>query len=454
MSGKQKCFRHSTPADARALACTALQRIHEGIPVQAALNTLVSEASLSGRDTALCSELVYGTLRTEIRLRHILGRVLPNPEKLPAEMQNMLLVAAYCILFLQKIPDYASVDLCVDLCRRRFGLALSRVANGALRSLIKLAPDTEALSFYMTVPSRGGKKAADRAERAALSLFYAVPQWITDLWCSAYGRERALSLLQRSFDKPAACLRVNPKKAEAAELRAALQASPDLLMSINGDGFAFASGRLPAELCGKSLDELTASGNINRQSAGSQWIMSRLGCCGWQKPVCDLCCGQGGKTTYLLERGVPVEFCADIHRPRLRRLAAECGRLGLAVPSAAVLDASMPSLRRWRGNILLDVPCSGLGTLARRPDIRKNRSYGDLAALTATQAALLERAWSLLERGCELAYVTCAVDPQENEKQAAAFLAAHADARLLCECMPPFEQPCIEGMYGFTVAKV
>lgn len=444
-------------ADARTVAWQVLETLEKGMSAQEALDTALRATLLEGADKALCTELVYGCLRMEIRIAVVLERVLPQPEKLPRACWLALALAAYAMLFLQKIPHYAIVNWAVNAVQARWGQGLARVVNGALRSLGRIAEEAGSLPFYTVPALAGGKKAAARAARATLARWYSMPQWIVDIWCSAYGEAAARSLLERSFQRPWACLRVNARHAAMPVLRDAVAAwareHDEQCVAVGPAGWAFAAGSAPAELAGKTLAQWRDEGVMSWQAAGSQVVLAELGCTQWRVPVWDACCGQGGKSLFLLEQGVPVRLSSDLHGGRLRRVRGECQRVGVPAPLVMRADMTCPPVRHWAGNIILDVPCTGLGTLARRPDIRRHRSYAVLEEMRAVQAQLLEAAWAVLACGGELAYITCALDPQENEAQIAAFVQRHAEAACVREWQTPHTHPWLEGMYGACLRK-
>ena len=447
----------SAQADARLVALQVLLALEKEKPAQEALDTALRLAPLSPQDKALCTELVYGLLRAEVRVTWVLQQVLPKWGNVPRALQLALGLAVYSLLFLEKIPPYAVLDWTVGFARQRFNTALAGLANAALRSVLALLPQAKTQAWYMPQAVTGGKKARQRAYRHGLALWYSLPAWIVDLWFSSYGEEQAVALLQRSCSRPWSAVRVNACHASAAPLLAALQAlaaSDASCLACSSHGFAFASGKAPQTLCGKSLAQWHEAGALSWQAAGSQAVLTALGCHTWQEPVWDACAGQGGKSLFLLESGVPVPLASDMHKGRLQRVATECQRLGLIAPALCLANAGQAPLFGWQGNILLDVPCTGLGTLARRPDIKRHRTFAMLAELCAVQARLLDEAWRVLQPQRQLAYITCALDPQENEAQIAAFCQRHADAALVVEWQTPHDHPWLEGMYGACLRKI
>lgn len=464
---------------------------------------------LTPQDKALCTELVYGCLRTELRLNFLLARVLPRPQGLPRPMQLLLALAVYGLLFQNRVPPHAVVYEAVEQVRMLLGQGLARVANGALRSLQRMGEEPSRQSFYSGRPD--GKKhrqgAAGGDSFLSKCIFYSIPLWIGEMWRAAYGEHAALALMQRSFERPWAALRINAQHADAPALYTAL-ASPhgaaaalpstiptpaasglDVLceasavnpedgaglsegqadftgknsilgvqdkrqapVGIGQWGLAFAPGTMPREALGRDLREWIACGALSRQSAGSQQVLLALGLDRWNEPVWDACAGHGGKSAALMEWGVPVALCSDRSFARLRGLPAQCATLGLPVPPHCLADAVVPPLRQWTGHILVDAPCSGLGVLARRPDIRR-REPQHLAELEALQLNMLRTLAGLLQTGRELAYITCTLNPAENERAVRQLLESNSDLTLERQWQTEHSHPWLEGMFGAVLRR-
>lgn len=442
------------PASGRASALAALLLVEAGRTAQQALADVLRPGpdgkQLSAADRHLCAELVYGCLRSDIRIAHILDKVLPHPQRLPRPLLLLLHQAVYALLFQERVPDHAAVHSVVELAARLFGRKLAGVVNGALRSVQRLGKDPLLPEFYVDKGKRGAQ-----ARWEALCRYYSMPVWLADLWLHAYGREAALALLRRSFERPWSAVRVNARHASATALRAALLESDDSA-AVGEWGVAFAPGALPQAALHQSIALWQEQGALSFQSAGSQIALHELGLPGWQGPVWDACAGYGGKSAALLERGVAVTLSSDCAFARLRHLPELCRRLRLPVPGVCLADAARPPLTRWSGSILADAPCSGLGVLARRPDIRRadRRVPEQLAQLAALQLRLLDALASCLAPGQELAYLTCTLTPQENEGLVARLLGMRSELRRVRQWQTPHDHPWLEGMYGALLVRL
>lgn len=461
----------SASPDARALAVDALYAVERGAVAQAALSATLARLDARrdvdpahvARVKARCTELVYGVLRADMRLCHIRDRFLPHPGSLPLQMRLCLLLALYELYFLDAVPDHAAVCWAVDFARARFGTRLGRVVNAVLRNAQRLGDAPLAPDFY-----------ASGDALAAWALYHAQPLWLASLWEQHYGREAALALLWRSFAPPYACMRLNVRHPDALRLDEALCTFGGMRLCVGApvpaeplpvgrfpfQAFAFPPGGAPDALCGQALCQWHDLGVFSWQAAGSLIALAaaELGGGASSPALWDACAGQGGKALALAELGAPLVVCSDIHAGRLRQLQRTARRLGLPVTGGAgirVLRASAerPPLAAWDGDILLDVPCSGLGTLARRPDIKRRRSMADIAALARTQFALVRAVWPLLRPGRALVYMTCTLTPDENMLQVQRVVREFQDARLAVEWQTPHTHPWLEGMYVARLEK-
>jgi 16S rRNA (cytosine967-C5)-methyltransferase len=457
---------HKAAHDPRAAALAALYRIiHAGEDSQAALGELLSSEALSvaPSDKRLCTELVYGTLRHYPRLQNFAASFLSRPEKLPVEMRLLLLQTLYEMAFL-RIPDHAGVNWAVSHVRHRFGKGLAAVANGSLRSMQR---DITTL----TAPERPTESSPEN-----FALRWGAPEWLARLWWESYGQDACQALLRASASAAPSGLRLNRARQGWEEARRALLEAPD-------DGRAQHAPPLAVGSCGQAFfsslpwqaREMTKKGLASRQSMAAYEMLERFAPRTWPGPVWDCCAGRGGKSLPLLEQGIAVALASDLSSARLRGLAEEYARLELSHPpcpplllaDAAERELSFAAAPRLSAapafdpaalpetfdTILIDAPCSGLGTLARRPEIRLRRTPEDIARLAGLQARILENAWQRLNKGGRLIYLTCTVTPAENEGQIARFVSEHPDAALIQEERTPFDSPLSEFFYGARVDK-
>lgn len=426
----------------RAAALEVLRLVLDGgADVQDALSRVLDGVSLSSADAGLATELAYGYLRYGGRMAAVVRSLLAAPRKTPPGLLRILELAAFELLRLTRVPAYATLDWAVARARKRYGAAIAKVANGVLRNIDRMSDELSDVSWY-------NKRFKDKDE--ALAVWYAAPVWLVRLWTAAYGPERARAYLAASLETPPLGLRVNRIRPGARELADDL-AARDGLVARDGYGLAVAPGALARD----ELAGLVADGAVSRQSLASQQALSALEPEAWPLPVWDACCGRGGKTAHLLERSVPVLAASDVHGPRLAGLPGELRRLGLdaeAVRPAIFRGAAdATALRRAPGTVLLDAPCSGLGVLSRRPDAKWRRTEAQIADLVTTQRALLLAAHDAARPGGLVAYITCTLNPAENEEQVRFLLGARPGAVLEREWSTPPSSPLREFFYVAAV---
>lgn len=411
--------RHTAAGTARDRAADVLLHLYKSVSQNApvTVHALLHKALFGldePREAGLCSEIVYGTLRWHLRLEWVLSRFLRSPQTLPLIVRIILLSASYELLFLSRTPAHATVNWAVSAVGRTGGKRLGAVANAVLRKMADLELAAQAPEFYE------GHFSGD-LER--LSVMCSVPLWIVCLWHEQYGYDETVRIVWNAGRTPRPVLRLNTRCAGWEDLRDRaheLGARP-----IAYSGISFEHGAVP-----DCVREWVSGGKASWQGAGSQELLHELGAADWDGPIWDACAGRGGKTCALLELGRDVRLASDPHS-RMAGLADECGRLGLpaVVWRQERAQDIVPDFTPQ--TIVLDVPCSGLGTLSRRPDIRLFRTPEQVRSLVMTQAELIDMAWSRLPQGGCLAYLTCTMHPEENEKQMERLAALHPEARIL-----------------------
>jgi len=393
------------------------------------------------RDQTLFTELVTGTIRMRGAIDHQLAlrcsRPLPG---LDAAVLTSLRLGAFQLLYLDRVPPSAAVNDAVALTRRGGKSSAAGMVNAVLRAL---ARDRGSLVW---------PEPPEVAEATALAIRHSHPEWLVERWLSRYGPERTRAWLAFNNEAPRLCLAVNRLKGTRDQLAARLRDEGVLTSPTSRarHGLIVTSG--PALGTAAFND-----GWFVVQDEASQ-LITELGSVAPGQRVLDLCAAPGGKTLALVARASPggrVVAC-DVRPRRVRLLRSTLTRAGVAtqVPVIRVaLTGTLPFLPGAFDTVLVDAPCSGLGTLRRDPDIRWGRSATDLPRLVAGQQALLARASVLVKPGGELIYSTCSSEPDENEGVVAAFLEGAPTYRLRDEHRTSPPDDGLEAFYGAVIAR-
>ena len=345
---------------------------------------------------AFVRELVYGVLRNAILLDHNIDRFLARPAiKRPERI--LLRMGFYQIAFMDSVTGYAAVNETVELAKS-FARGRERLINAVLRNFIR---DGGRLS----VPE------ADRGETA-----FSFRPWIADLWREAYGEDFARELMRESCVPADLTLRVNTLKCSRDELAAMLpETAPD----------SFAETAMIASGGSIISSEAYGNGYFSVQSRMSQYAVQLLD----PRPgelLIDMCAAPGGKSCCAAERmenrGRVIAF--DLYEHRARLIDKEAERLGITIIESSARDASEPiaELRAKADRVLCDVPCSGLGTIRRKPEIKLREKPKEFEKLPDIQAAILRSASETVMPGGRLMYSTCTINPAENEDITQGFL--------------------------------
>jgi 16S rRNA (cytosine967-C5)-methyltransferase len=358
-------------------------------------------------------------LRRRGRLDCILSHFsrLP-PDKIEPAIMNILRVALFQLAHLTRVPPSAAVNTAVDLAKARSSPRAAAFVNAVLR---KAAAGHAQIRF----PD------PDRAPAKFLAAEHSLPHWIAERWLARYGRQGASALGEAINEIPPLTLRTNTIKTTPSELIRSLEGKADAVAAATVAPDAVLVRGLRVK-----LTELSAfnDGWFQVQDEAAQLVSLLLA----PRPgetVLDLCAGRGGKTGHIAQimgnRGSIT--AVDKHAGRLAQLAAEMRRLGVAIAAAEAWDASGPIPPSCAGRfdrVLLDAPCSGLGTLGRNPDIRWSASERELPALARLQSRLLENAWRCLKPGGVLVYSVCSPEPEETTTVVEGFLKKHPGAAI------------------------
>jgi len=409
-------MKENTLSNPRAAACRLLQKIYAARGyANLALDAELSRARLSPEDKALCAALVYGVIERRRTLDYQLEHLLEQPlERLPAITLAALRMGLYQLFFMDKIPAHAAINESVELTKQSKAHYTAKLVNAVLR---------KAQGRGLMLPEGDGDYAR--------SIRYACPEWLCSLWRKSYGDEVAKALLAATLDNARVVLRANTLRISAEELREQLggervQECPEAIaLQKAGDvrrlqGFAeglFHVQDTAAQLCCKALDP--QPGEL----------------------IFDLCAAPGGKSFTIAQmmQNQGKIIALDLHPHRLKLVTEGAKRLGITCIEAKAGDASDPrTLSRTlpqlgkADRILCDVPCSGLGIIRKKPDIREKMPQ-ELDKLPEMQYAILSGGADCLRPGGTLVYATCTLNPAENEDVCARFLRNHPEFGMISQ---------------------
>ena len=364
---------------------------------------------------AFVRELAYGVLRNKLLLDWFLGQLIPSGlKKIKKQDMTLLRMGVYQLSYMKSVPEYAAVSETVNMAKK-LARGRERFINGVLRGYIRnrqqlALPDREVnLEEY-------------------LSIVYSVERWIVRLWKDAYGAEKTEALLRASNETPELAVRVNLMKTDRKSLKEKLEALgfeaaesevSDRALLVKG------SGLLDTELYREGMFSVQDEASILASDA----LDAKPGDC-----IADVCAAPGGKTfaTAELMAGKGVIYPMDKYEHKLKLMEAQAKRAGIDNIRLLQHDSTVPveELKGQMDKVLADVPCSGLGVMRRKPEI-KYKGRQELNELIERQRQILLAAASYVKAGGTLVYSTCTINPAENEKQIVEFLRGNKDFKAL-----------------------
>ncbi|GAB7053903.1 MULTISPECIES: 16S rRNA (cytosine(967)-C(5))-methyltransferase RsmB [unclassified Paenibacillus] len=378
------------------------------------LNRTLQQYQLDRPDAGLATEIVYGTIQRQGTIDYFLEKFVKGGlAKLQPWVRSLLRLSFYQLYYLDRIPEHAVVNEAVQLAKRRGHQGISGMVNGVLRNVLRRKAE-------LVLPD-----GLPDDQRIALATSH--PEWMVRRWIRQFGKEAAERICEANNRPPRVSIRVNRLRLAPAELaerlrQGGLEAEPS---DVAPAGVVVRGGGNMA------LTREYAEGLFTIQDESSmlvaEWVDPQPG-----ERVLDCCAAPGGKTTHLAEK---MQDCGeiiacDVHEHKEQLIREQAERLGLRSIRTVRADARSLAGQFPAGSfdrILLDAPCSGLGVIRRKPDMKWSRQESELESVCEVQQELLDSIHSLLKPGGVLVYSTCTVEKAENEDMVRAFLERHPE---------------------------
>ncbi|MFR4968120.1 16S rRNA (cytosine(967)-C(5))-methyltransferase RsmB [Lactobacillus kalixensis] len=400
---------------ARAIALETLIRIlQDGSYSNISLNNSLNNSHLSQTDQNLATRLVYGTVQYKIFLDYQLKGLLKTKitEKY---LYPLLLMSLYQLIFLDKIPDRAVLDEANKLAKQ-FGKRHSagfKIANGILRSFIRrgvILPDESDQIEYLSVKE-------------------SFPTWLVQYFIDHWGEKRTQKILQSFNETAKNSVRLSSLKNKGKTLNGLRKLGFDPQESLLSSQVAILSKG------GVSETDLFKNGDLTIQDEAASLVVDAFDFKG-DEQVLDACSAPGGKTVQIAENLTSGKVTAlDIHEKKLRLVRQNAKRMGVSDKLVAKAVDARKADQYFSGQefakILVDAPCSGLGLLRRKPEIRYTKSKKDLLSLQKIQLDILDHVSHLLQENGGLVYSTCTISTEEDEDVVKSFLASHPKFELV-----------------------
>jgi 16S rRNA (cytosine967-C5)-methyltransferase len=375
------------------------------------IETELRSDEINDLDKSLLTEIVHGVLRWQMKLDWVLnGFFHGNFTKAESTVKNALRVGLYQIMFLDKVPHHAAVNEAVEFVKRIRGEKAANLVNAVLRNIIR---NIDGIHYPdVTI---------DAVQY--LAIMYSHPVWMVRRWVNRFGYTETEKLLQSNNRKPGLSLRINTLKTSVE----------DFLGMLARQNVAFERSKFlehfvtSVNLSNLSESELFKQGYFTVQDE-SGGIAGKLLDAHPGDRIIDLCAAPGGKTTFIGERlrNEGQIIAVDKYSTRLHLVKTAVDRLGLTNVQCIAADAQELETDP-ADKVLVDVPCTGLGVLAKKPDIKLKRDYEDIRDLQLIQSRIMYNAARLVKDGGVLVYSTCTIEPEENFGTVRSFLEVHPE---------------------------
>ncbi|QVK18836.1 16S rRNA (cytosine(967)-C(5))-methyltransferase RsmB [Mycoplasmatota bacterium] len=382
----------------REVALNIINKVlNEGAYSNLILNETIQTIRLNEKDVGLLTELVYGTIQYKTTLDYFLAHFI-GEKKIKNEVRNILRMAVYQMVYLDKIPNHAIINEAVNLTKRKYE-GKSGFVNAVLRNITRQG-----------VPSLDEIK--DEKER--LSVETSHPLWLVKMWSKQYDLSTAKKVCELNNIKPYQYARLNLYKDKKENILNRLdKLNIDYELTQIDEGIYLKNENI-------ANTSLFKSGYVNIQDLSSMLVAKVLSPKQGDK-VIDVCSAPGGKSTHIAElmKDSGEVIACDIYEHKIKLIEYNKRRLGLKSVQPTLIDATQLTKVFDEGSfdrVLVDVPCSGLGVIRRKPEIKYNKKPTDLDEIIKLQKEIVDESIKLVKKDGTLVYSTCTINKKENEK--------------------------------------
>ena len=403
-------------SSSRLVAITVIEKVlNENAYSNIVLGLELNKSELSDKDKALVTEIVYGTLKYKYTIDKILQHFVKNGfDKLESFVLNILRISVYQIRYLDKVPSFATVNEAVNLTKKKSNIGASKLVNGVLRSYLR---------------ETGEKYYNKENDIERLCFEYSFTKALVKLFIKQYGFQKAEEILKGLNYKPDVTVRVNTLKLTYKEI----------WEKLIENGYNIEEGYASPEairiIKGKNIENniLFNEGNITVQDESAMLTAPSMDL----KPnmkVLDLCSAPGGKTTHIAElmKNTGHVLAFDIHKNKLSLIEENIKRIGITNTTCEAQDATVyaPGLFEYADRVLIDVPCSGLGIIRKKPEIKWSKNIKDINNIIDIQRRIMDNASKYVKKGGVLLYSTCTLNKDENEGNIDWFVESHCEFKI------------------------
>lgn len=356
---------------------------------------------LEKQERSFIMRVVLGTVENRMYLGYVINRFSKTKtDRMKPVIRNIMLMSVYQILYMEQVPDSAAVNEAVKLVGKRGLSGLKGFVNGVLRTV-----------------SREGKNLKIEGDTAfCMSIRYSMPQWIVEEWLLRYGEQKTVAILAAFLEEKKTYIRCDKKpreliKEKLKESKIVAEDAPYIEYALCLSGYNYLG----------AVTEF-AAGEFSVQDISSMLV--GVVAAPWaDQTVVDVCAAPGGKTTHIagLLNGTGTVISRDLSEEKTALIRENVGRLGLKNVKIEVHDALVfdESLEEKADILICDLPCSGLGIIGRKPDIKYRMTRQQLVELADLQRRILSTVWRYVKPGGRLLYSTCTIDRMENEENTA-----------------------------------